>query len=87
MQNAILSQPFDRSDLLSFGLVHRQGAGADGSTVYVYGARSALRNAATVFGAGKADLLPKHPKQGCVGIGIYVMSFTVDDKAGHSSPP
>jgi hypothetical protein len=53
----------------------------------VYGARSALRNAATVFGAGKADLLPQHPKQGCVGVRIYVMSFTVDDKAWHSSPP
>src|SRR6266481_224242 len=58
MQNTILSQPFDRSDLLPFSLADRKGAGADSSAVDVHGAGSALRNSATVFGPGEADLLP-----------------------------
>src|SRR5215831_21170336 len=58
MQNTVLREPFDRSDLLPFSLADRNGAGADGSAVEVHGAGSALRNAATVFGAGEAYLLP-----------------------------
>jgi len=51
MQDAILGQPFDRCDLLPFSFADGQGAGTDSNTIDVHGARSALRNAAAVFGA------------------------------------
>jgi hypothetical protein len=87
MQGAILGQPFDGGDLLSFSLAQRERAGTDSNTVDVHSARSALCDAAAVFGASKADLLPQCPKQWRVGVGIDIVRFTVHRKMGHSSPP
>src|SRR5215470_15953033 len=57
MQNAVLTQTFDRGNLLPVSLADREGARADSSAIDVHGAGSALRYAATVFGAGETDLL------------------------------
>src|SRR5581483_3241764 len=61
VQGAVVRQSLDRGDLLADRLAHRNSAGADGDSVNVDGAGAALCNAATVFGAGQANILPDRP--------------------------
>jgi hypothetical protein len=42
-----------------------------------------LCNAATVFGAGQADIFPDRPKQRRIRFDIDVESFTIDDEVSH----
>src|SRR4051812_16254166 len=62
-QHAIRRQTFDRRDLFSLDRGHRHHARANGGAVDVHGAGAALRDAATVFGAGEAGLLPENPQK------------------------
>ena len=50
-----------RGDLLAAGFAHRQAAGTHGNAVDMDRAGAALCNAASVFGAGEADILPDCP--------------------------
>ena len=54
-----------------------------GRAVDVHGAGAALRDAAAVFRAGEADLLPQHPQQRGVGLHVHLDGFAVDDEARH----
>ena len=47
----------------------------DRHAVDVHGAGAALRDAAAVFGAGQADLLPQHPQQWRIGIDVDIVDF------------
>src|SRR5689334_5176661 len=48
-------------------------------------ARSALRNAACVFGAGEADLFAYRPQQGRTGVDVDVIRTAIDIKSCHGS--
>jgi hypothetical protein len=49
----------------------------------MHGTGAALRDAAAVFGTGKADLFPDHPQQGRAGIDIDRLGLAIDCKACH----
>jgi hypothetical protein len=54
----------------------------------VHGTGAALGDAAAVFGAGEADLLPEHPQQRGAGVDIDLMSPSIDVESSHiASPP
>src|ERR1700694_2022314 len=61
VQRAIGGQSFDGRDLLADGFAGHPAAGTDGDAVDMDGAGAALCNAATIFGAGQADVFPDRP--------------------------
>src|SRR5829696_4289838 len=58
VKDPVLGEAFDRGDLLAFSFADRQRARAHCLTIDVNRACAALRDAAAIFGAGKADLFP-----------------------------
>ena len=58
--------------------------GARGDAVDMDRAGAALRDAAAVFGAGQADVLPDRPEQRRLGLDVDVVIFAVDIEAYHS---
>src|SRR5258705_7964213 len=67
-QHAVLGEPFAGGDLLALGGADGQRAGADRLAVEMDRAGAALRDAAAVFGAGQADILPDRPQQRRAGM-------------------
>src|SRR5882724_1356759 len=61
VQRAIGGQSFDGRDLLADGFADHHAAGTHGDAVDMDGAGAALCNAATIFGAGQADVFPDRP--------------------------
>src|SRR5436309_13693073 len=61
VQSTIPRQAFNGGDLFADGLADHDPAGPHRNTVDMDGAGAALCNAATVFGAGQADILPDRP--------------------------
>ncbi len=84
---AVGRKPFDGDDFL--GDAHRR-CGADatarGHAIDMHGAGSALRDAATVLGAGQSELLAQHPEQWRIGVGLEFAYRAVDVQAGHGTP-
>src|SRR5258706_2170970 len=78
VQLAAFGEAFDGGDLLPGSSADREGAGADGRAVDVDRAGAALRDAATVFRAGEADLLADRPQQRRVVVDVDVECLTVD---------
>src|SRR4029077_11622885 len=62
----------------------RERAGAGGDGIDVNGAGAAMRDAADVFGAGQADILPAPPGPPRVWDSIDVMILAIDIEANHS---
>jgi hypothetical protein len=60
--------------------------GADGLPVNLHGTGPALRNAATIFHAFKAQLIAQHPKERHVRFDLNVMCGFVDGES-HSGRP
>src|SRR5258705_9489676 len=81
---ALRRQALDRDDFV--GRFHR----ADGNraraphfAVDVHGTRAALRDAATIFGAGESDLLANHPQERRVVFDAHVPYLAVDIELCH----
>jgi hypothetical protein len=87
VQGAVLSQPFNRGDLLALGCAHRQRARAHRRPVDVNGAGAALRDAAAILGAGQADLFPQCPQQRGVGVDADLVRFSINGETDHPSSP
>src|ERR1700684_3496137 len=62
VQDAVDRKALDRGDLFAGGFADGDAAGPHRDPVDMDGAGPALCNAATVFGAGEADVLPDCPK-------------------------
>src|SRR5207247_3126302 len=78
-------QPFDGGDLFAGGLGDQHAAGADRDAVDVNGAGAALCNAATIVGAGQANILPNYPQQRRIRFDVDIKSFAVDGEACHDA--
>ena len=61
VQRAIGGQSFDGGDLLADGFADHHAARSHGDAVDMDGTGAALCNAATIFGAGQADVFPDRP--------------------------
>jgi hypothetical protein len=61
-------------------------AGALHLIVDVHGAGAALRNAASIFGAGETDLLADHPKERGVRLDLHVADIAIDAELSHERP-
>src|SRR5579872_990154 len=83
VQGAVVRQSLDRGDLLADRFAHRNPAGADGDAVDMDGAGAALCNAATVFGAGQANIFPDRPEQRRIGLDVDVDRFSVNCEVCH----
>ena len=46
-----------------------------------------VRNAATEFGAGHAEVVSQHPKQWRIGLYVNIVILTIDDESDHCIPP
>src|SRR5215469_7117050 len=68
----------DRGDAAIADGADRQQTGAQRFALYVYGAGTALRDAAAEFGAGHAEYIAQHPKQWHVRGSVEASVFTVD---------
>src|SRR5258707_10472783 len=86
VQGAVGGQPFDRGDLFAAGFADQYATGAHRNAIDMDRASSTLRNAATVFGAGQADIFPDRPKQRRIRLDIHVESFAIDDEVHRWSP-
>jgi len=73
-------QTFDRGDLFAAGFADQYATGAHRNAVDMDRAGPALCYAATVFGAGQADIFPDRPKQRRIRLDIHVESFAIDDE-------
>src|SRR5450631_4380471 len=62
VQGAVRRQAFNGGDLLAGGFADQYAAGAHRHAIDMDGAGAALCNAATVFGAGQADIFPDCPQ-------------------------
>src|SRR5262249_50821884 len=82
-ERAVDGEPLDRGDLLADRRAHRRRAGAHGDAVEVDRAGAALRDAAAVFRAGEADVLPQRPEEGRIGLDVDVVGLTVDGESWH----
>ena len=63
VQRAIAGEALDGGDLFADGLADCDAAGTHRDAVEMDRTGAALRNAATVFGAGQSDILAYRPKQ------------------------
>src|ERR1700760_3062479 len=72
VQGAAGRQSLDRGDLLADGIADNDAAGARRHAVDMDGASAALCDAAAVFGAGEADILPDRPEQRRIGLDVDV---------------
>src|SRR5271167_539662 len=86
VQGAVACESFDRGDLLADSLADRDPAGPRRDTVDMDGAGAALCNAATVFRAGEADILPDSPEQRRIRLDIDVERFSVNCEVCHRDP-
>src|SRR5271169_4002261 len=86
VQGAVTGQPFDGGDLLADGLADQYAAGAHRDAVNMDGARAALCNAATVFGACQTDILPNRPEQRRIRLDIDVERFSIYCEVCHRNP-
>src|ERR1700736_4612577 len=86
VQGAIGTEALDGGDLLADGLADQHAAGPHRDPVDMDRAGAALCNAASVFGAGEADILPDRPKQWRIVFDVYVDSFAVDSEVCHRGP-
>ena len=83
---AVRRQPLDRDDRLSGRHCgNRQAACAHRTSVDVHRAGAAYTDAATVFAAGKPELLADHPEQRCRGVDIDRDRTAVDVELLHRS--
>src|SRR6202030_1625529 len=74
-------------DLLAGHVGELYRAGPRRNAVDVDRAGAALRDAATIFGAGHAERIAQHPQQRGVGLDVDVMALTIDDEGWHSVSP
>src|SRR4029077_12123699 len=80
-------EALDGGDELSFNGSDRDRAGAHGLAVDVNCARPAQANSATVFGAGKPQILPDDPQEWSVLRRVGKVALTIDRQVGHGSFP
>src|SRR6266576_3152149 len=83
VQCAFGGQSFDGRDLLADSFADHHAARSHRDAVDMDGAGAALRNAATIFGAGQAGIFPDRPQQRCVRLDIHVESFAIDNEVCH----
>src|SRR6267154_742380 len=81
VQGLARGEALDRGDLGAARRARGDRARAHGKAVHVHGARAALRDAAAVLGAGKADLFPDHPEQRGGRIDVDLVRLAVDCQA------
>src|ERR1700732_2987098 len=86
VQGAVTRQPLDGGDLLANGFADHHPAGAHRDAVDVDGTGPALCNAATVFGARQANILPNRPKQRRIRLDIHVERFSINCEVCHRDP-
>src|SRR5262249_59973716 len=86
-EHAVAGEPLDRGDLLADRRAHRRRAGAHCDAVEVDRAGAALRDAAAVFRAGEADVLPQRPEEGRIGLHLYIAGLAIDREGWHFLPP
>src|SRR6266403_1318290 len=86
VQCAIRRQTFNGGDLLADGFADQHATGPHRNAVDMDRAGPALCYAATVFGAGQADIFPDRPKQRRIRLDIHVESFAIDDEVHRRSP-
>jgi hypothetical protein len=83
----IRRKPFDSDDLLLLGhRADRHAARACCDPIDMHGAGAALSDAATVFGAGQADLFADDPEQGRIGLDLHLTHRAVDRQSCHGCP-
>src|SRR5258708_4773518 len=87
VQRPVGGETLDRGDLLAAGFADEHTARAHRHAIDMDGAGAALCNAATVFGAGQADIFADHPQQRGVRLDIHVESFAVDCEVCHRWSP
>src|ERR1700730_4111549 len=80
------SQSFNGGDLFADGVADQHAARAHRNAIDVDGAGSALCNAASIFGAGQADIFPDRPQQRGVRLDVDVESFAIDCEVCHRDP-
>src|SRR5439155_25639202 len=85
---AVARQPFDRDDaVVGADARDRDRTRTPHVVIDVHRARPALRDAATVLGAGETDLLAQNPQQRRVGLDLDVVRPAVDVQLGHGRSP
>jgi hypothetical protein len=62
-------------------------ARAHRDAVDVYGAGTAQGDPATVFGAGESYRVAQYPEQGCIGLDIDIVGFSVNGQGNHCVLP
>src|SRR5450432_1302960 len=87
VQRAVISQPLDGGDLLADGIGDHDAAGTRRHSVDMDRAGAALCNAATIFGAGQADIFPDRPEQRRIRLDVDVKSFAIDCEVCHRASP
>src|SRR5579859_636013 len=86
VQGAVVGEPLNGRDLLADGFADRHAAGAHRDAVDVDCTGAALCNAATIFRAGEASILPNSPKQRRIRLDIDIYRFSVDCEVCHRDP-
>src|SRR5437899_2508212 len=81
---AIGRESFDGGDSLARYRRDRRLTGAHGETLQMYGTSAAHPGAATIFRAGKFEVLAHHPKQRCIWRDVNIRQLAVDGETeGH----
>src|SRR6266404_1193310 len=81
---AIGREAFDGGNSLPRYRCDRRLTGTHGATVQMHGTSAAHPGAATIFRAGKFEVLAHHPKQRCIWRGVNIRQLAVDGETeGH----
>jgi hypothetical protein len=83
VQHAVRRQSFDGGDLLADGFAGQHAAGSRGNAIDVKGTGAALGDAAAIFGAGQADVLPNRLQQRRVHVRVDFECLSVNREARH----
>src|SRR6202048_2482543 len=86
VQRSVGAQPFNGGDLFARSLADHHAARAHRDAIDMDGTGAALCDAAAIFGAGQADILPDHPKQRRIRLDVDIESFAIDCEVCHRDP-